>query len=395
MSTTSPPSPLVHTVLHLTHTDILRDSRILKELDAISILPEVRAIGIGVLGHDEGAPSSRTMVAEIITLSLATKRLRRWPRPARYALNLLELIYRMFVAGYSVRPTIVHCHDTMVLPIGWLISVACRASLVYDAHELESNRNGQSRLLSAATLMIERLCWSRITLLVTVSDSIIDWYRTNLGMKDAVLVLNAPETTNADRAGKETGRRYFHQHFGITDTALVFLYIGIVGRGRGIQLILDAFAGVTDAAHVVFLGYGECEDEIRRYAERHANIHFHPPVPHAQVVSYAQDADVGLCLIENVSLSDYYCLPNKLFEYVQAGLSVLGSDFPEIAAFLRKYDAGIVCALSVDGIRTAVDALLERRPARVTADLVEVSWSTQATRLRASYARLLEQARSN
>jgi hypothetical protein len=70
---------------------------------------------------------------------------------------------------------------------------------------------------------------------------------------------------------------------------------------------------------VVFLGYGELSQDLKRLAAEHPNIHVHDAVPHSQVVPIAQSADFGLCLVQDVSLSDYYCLPNKLFEYYFAG----------------------------------------------------------------------------
>ena len=41
-----------------------------------------------------------------------------------------------------------------------------------------------------------------------------------------------------------------------------------------------------------------------------------------KLTNLIKEADVGLCLVENVSLSDYYCLPNKLFEYAFACKSI-------------------------------------------------------------------------
>ena len=55
--------------------------------------------------------------------------------------------------------------------------------IIYDAHELESNKNGQSYLLSKITLLIEKLSWPSISLLISVSESIIYWYEYHLGRK--------------------------------------------------------------------------------------------------------------------------------------------------------------------------------------------------------------------
>jgi glycosyltransferase involved in cell wall biosynthesis len=380
-------------LLHLSHTEIPRDSRILKELAALADLPDVQVVGVGVRGRDEGSQSASNPEIEIVTLTLLSKRLTFLPRPMRYAANLVELIWKMLAQGRRYRPTVVHCHDTMVLPIGWLFSKLWGTLLVYDAHELESDRNGQSVLLSWFTLKIEQFCWSQVNLLVTVSNSIIQWYKEHLGAKPAVLVLNSP-IIESPTSLVPVHENYFHNQFGIPVQAPVFIYVGIIGRGRGIHLILDAFADPTMTAHVVFLGFGEMEDEVRRFAKKFPNIHYHPSVPHAQVVSHVRQADVGLCLIERVSLSDYLCLPNKLFEYTMAGLPVLGSDFPEIAGYLNRYAAGSTCPLTVEGIREGVRRHVDNPQDRLDVDLSEVAWPAQADRLRTAYERLMSSPRS-
>lgn len=61
-----------------------------------------------------------------------------------------------------------------------------------------------------------------------------------------------------------------------------------------------------------------------------------------EILSYTSSADVGISPIENTCLSYYYCLPNKLFEYLMAGLPVAVSDFPEMAKIVKEYEVGEV-----------------------------------------------------
>ena len=68
-----------------------------------------------------------------------------------------------------------------------------------------------------------------------------------------------------------------------------------------------------------------------------SRLAFFGPVPSDQVTLYAASADLGIAPIENVCLSYYYCSPNKLFEYLLAGLPVIASDFPEMRHIIDKY----------------------------------------------------------
>ena len=69
-------------------------------------------------------------------------------------------------------------------------------------------------------------------------------------------------------------------------------------------------------------------------------IHFVQPVAAELLVSLISDADLAVVPIENVCLSYYYSLPNKVFEAAMAGLPILVSDFPELRQFVRQHRVG-------------------------------------------------------
>lgn len=375
-------------VLHISNTDIESDSRIRKELASLGEDGQLRICVVGVPANGR----SGTGVidgAEYRRVVLWSRALKPLPRALRYVFELIEFTIKTFFWGVRQTPTVVHSHDAFALPAGWLLSLTTKAALVYDAHELESQKNAQTPALSLATLMIERVCWARIRLLVSVSESILDWYHVNLGKKVSVLVLNAPVLRDEAAPQGTHGDAYFHSAFAIPDDHLVCVYLGILGQGRGIEAILEAFSRGLSNASVVFVGYGALDSLIDDYARSHRNIHRHPPVPHDQVVPLVRSADIGLCLIENTSLSDYLCLPNKLFEYVFAQLPVLASDLPEIRKVIEKYGLGRCCDGTPAAIRDAIAAMGEQRPTVAMGKLAELSWETQAGRLRSAYHALL------
>ena len=130
--------------------------------------------------------------------------------------------------------------------------------------------------------------------------------------------------------------------------ARVALYLGGLQAGRGLEPLIDA-AGRLEPDHaLVLMGPGH-PDYIARLRDRAAaggvadRVVFAPPVPTDAVVRWASGADLGLALIQNVSLSYFLSLPNKLFEYVAAGLPVVASDFPEMRRVVEDHGLGAVC----------------------------------------------------
>jgi glycosyltransferase involved in cell wall biosynthesis len=378
--------PVLTRVLHVSNTDIDRDSRIRKELKAVGGLPAVQVEVLGV-PDDNQAGIVQLDGARYQKLRLASRTLRVLPRAVRYFIQLIEFTCRVVVIGRRIRPHIVHCHDTFPLLAGWILKRRTGCRLVYDAHELESDKNAQNFILSRATLRIEKFCWKQVDLLISVSDSIIDWYVRNLGAKPSVLVLNSPAIAESGPAsgGLEDRENYLRRKYDIPEDHIVFVYLGLFCAGRGIQICLDAFASGPENAHVVFIGLGQLTETIREYSGRHANIHIHPAVPHDQVVSLVRSADYGLCVVERVSLSDYYCLPNKLFEYCFARIPVLASGFPEIIRVVEQYSLGVCCDPEPASVRAALTRLMKQTVSRVTSDIAPLSWEAQASRLTAAY----------
>ena len=351
---------------------------------------EIHAVGIR---HRLGARQTNAVPqARIISLDLVTRKLRFLPGLVRHPLVALEMAVRLLFCGLKVRPDIVHCHDTPVLLVGVLLKQLFRARLVYDAHELESNKNGQSRIISYLTLWAERTSWSSIDHLISVSPSIIKWYCENLGPKPNSLILNSPYFSapiGLDREVIKDKPRYFHETFGIPADERVFLYLGLLVPGRGVDKMLTAFSSDNVKSHLVFVGYGPLEEQIRSAAKSCQHIHLHRPVPHEEVVALSRSADFGLCVIENVSLSDYYSLPNKLFEYAFAGIPVLASRFPDIEKIVNEHGLGECCDLNMDSIVETIKRL-ESGSAAPMPELHALGWQNQSKRLQQAYMALIE-----
>ncbi len=374
-------------VLMVTHTDVPFDNRILKEMEALASSSEawnVHAIGVAL---DEGnRPASIPRGTTVDTLELRSRKWIRLPKPVRYACTMIELLWKIVGRGVAWKPAIVHSHDTMVLPAAALVAWWSGAKLVYDAHELESDKNGGTAILAWATKIIERLLWSRVDLLITVSPSIGNWYVATFGPKPLAIVLNAPVQSAAVRLGHRNGA--LRQRFGIAREVPLCVYVGLLGRGRGLEVLLEVFQAPHRLAHLAFVGYGDLKPLIEAAAMRSPNVHVHDSVPHDALVDLIRDADLGACMIERVSLSDYLCLPNKLFEYIAAGVPVLVSDFPELRRVTEKYACGIVVGIGRDEVEAAIarfEAVLPQRPSGLPNEL---TWAAQAGTLAAAYARL-------
>ena len=304
---------------------------------------------------------------------------------------VLEITAKMFWRSTRLKPNIIHCHDTPVLPLGVILKWITGAKIIYDAHELESERNGLSRIAGKITLFVEKRSWRFIDRLIVVSPSILSWYNSNIGFKKSAVVLNSPLISHWENSREKNV--YLREKFSIPEGALIFIYNGIFTSGRGIDLITNVFRCKDIQSHVVFLGYGDMKEDLLRLSKKHSKVHVHDAVAHQDVVQINQSADVGLALIEHVSLSDYFCLPNKLFEYAFAGIPVLTSKFPDMAEIVREHNLGECSDVNYESIYQCIKKIETEKSTRKAdfKDLYALSWQAQAGKLNSLYSELTDE----
>jgi glycosyltransferase involved in cell wall biosynthesis len=233
------------------------------------------------------------------------------------------------------------------------LKVLKRSKLVYDTHELETETVASHGLRKHLLKILERLLIRFVDETIVVNDSIAQWYKYKYRLKRVWVVRNVPYNQGENVAKT----RILREAFGIQDEEIVYLYLGGISQGRGIPLLLDTFSRTHPSRHVVFMGFGHLTPLVQEYAAKYPNIHYHPAVGLSDVLKHAAGADVGLSLIENVCMSYYLCLPNKVFEYMMAGLPMIVSDFPDMAALVERYDCGWKVAVDAEALLTLVKTI--------------------------------------
>ncbi len=381
-------------IYHLSHTDLRIDWRIRKEMSIVYKLfgnSNFRIIGVGI---NDGEIYKKNFVEgfKIINICIETPSVAKVHKVFAYIWNLSIYYKNVLRLFKSNSPRIVHIHDAPALPVAYLAKYIWGCSLIYDAHELAVNKNGQGIIFSLISRVIEKTCWSRIDHLVTVSKEIADWYISEYGRKNVTLHHNVPITQSQIININRNDNAFipYRLKFDIPDTNKVFVYSGLFIQGRCIELILEVFKRIPEA-HVVFMGFGNLTNLIDEYSLRFPNIHRHHHVPNEEVSKYISGADFGLCLLENISLSDYLALPNKFFEYLFNNVPVLASNFPAMARVINVCKGGYVCNVDNENITAAVKKLISL-VGHNGVDIVaihEYSWITQEKDLIKMYQELI------
>lgn len=122
----------------------------------------IKVKGIGASLDEETHKTKENDKLEIYSIKLKSRNWRFLPTILRHTCSLLELTSKMLFKAIKLKPQIIHCNDTLVLPLGVILKIFTGSKLIYDAHELESNRNGLSKTLGKMTLFVEKLLWKFI-----------------------------------------------------------------------------------------------------------------------------------------------------------------------------------------------------------------------------------------
>ncbi|MCZ7555420.1 MAG: glycosyltransferase [Bacteroidia bacterium] len=303
--------------------DISRDSRLRRFASTLADAYRVSVIALS------DAPSPHLQDIDVRNIPPGHSSLRRalpafWFHAARMAEALRADLY---VAS-----------DLYTLPAAARAAKAATAPLIYDSRELYTSiaaLRGRA-LTQRFWSLIERVYAPRADTLLTVNTSIADILRGR-GYGHVAVVRNVADWK---AAGRENLLRSL---LDIPENVVVLLSQGGLQKGRGALPMLRAVAQVSDCA-LVFLGDGPLASDVLQHARDKGmaeRVFVLPAVPSVELQRYTVSADVGICLIEALGESYRLSLPNKLFEYLAAGLPVLASDGPEISAVIREAGAGI------------------------------------------------------
>ena len=214
---------------------------------------------------------------------------------------------------------VVHAHDFSTLAAGRLLARG-GSRLVYDAHEIYADQEPDApRLDRALVRLLEGPLARRADAVVTVSEPIAEELRGSLRLAARPLVvLSCPPRSDVEPAARGDG-------------PLLALYQGAMGPGRRLEDLVVA-AQHADGVRLVARVPGAPDLDGVERAE---------PIEPDALVEAAAPFHVGLVINRPVTRNDELVLPNKLFEYVMAGLAVVVPRLPGLAPIIEAEGIGL------------------------------------------------------
>jgi glycosyltransferase involved in cell wall biosynthesis len=302
-------------------------------------------------------------------------------------------------------PDIIHAHDMHMLRVASRAADRARSRgrtvrWVYDAHEYVpglSTYGSRTPRTVAAWAKLEADYIGNADRVITVGPAIADALRDHYGLSHRpVVVLNTPviEPPTAERLPS------IREVAGVPDGVPLLVYSGAVTSARGVHVLVDALPLIPDA-HVAVVCVPHADLPYPRGIQRAAvrlgvadRLHLLEPVRPGQVVEFLRGADIGVIPILPFP-SHEMALPNKVFEYLHAGLPVVVTELTTLGPFVREHGIGEAFpAGDAAGLARAVSAVRADRDrytrnARDPELLERYSWGRQEHALAELYAELL------
>lgn len=244
---------------------------------------------------------------------------------------------RLFFFLLFHKADILLANDLDTLLANFLTSRLKKTSLILDCHEYFrgvpelNDRPFPTKIWKK----IEDWIFPKLQTVYAVNESIARLYSDEYNVPVGV-IRNIPFR-------KDPGDKKRKSLIPVPEDASVILYQGSVNVDRGLEESISAMKYMKSKAVLVIIGNGDVFQDLREHAKKEGvteKVIFTGEIPFQDLYEYTRLADIGISVEKDVSINYHFCLPNKLFDYIQARVPVLVSPLPEMQAIVEKYRIG-------------------------------------------------------
>jgi glycosyltransferase involved in cell wall biosynthesis len=248
---------------------------------------------------------------------------------------------------------VIACDHTS-LPAAMVLADSAAAALVYDSHEFalgEKEENPVWRAIYPPYIRaIEegglRRAYDCITVSEGIATAIAQEYHLD---RTPTVIRNLP-------GYHEMPYRPVREH-------LMVHHHGVLAPGRGLELLVASVAHWHPRFSLRLRGPADPDYLVKLRALINHNgvadrVTIARPLPMECLIADAWEADIGIYLLPDFGPQNRFSLPNKLFEFLMAGLAIITNDLPEMRRIVEAYGVGIVIAdATIQGVATRINAL--------------------------------------
>ena len=254
------------------------------------------------------------------------------------ALFYAEFNIRLFILLVFSKVDIYHANDLDTLLANYLAAIIRRKPIVYDSHEYFTGvpEIQNKKLVKKIWQTIEQFIFPKLKHIITVNQSIAQLYKEEYN-KDLRILRNVPNKV-------ETLRLKSKSELNIAEDKDIIITQGAgININRGIEELVEAMQYLNNVC-LIIIGDGDVIPQLKKRVlelKLENSVIFKGRMPYHEMMQYTQHAKLGLTLDKDTNTNYKYSLPNKLFDFIHAGIPILASKIIEVEKIIKKYQIGL------------------------------------------------------
>lgn len=315
-------------------------------------------------GHHERSGGLVTVVWTTPYAGAGVKRILNW---------LTYAVTAMLAGLGGPKPAVVYASTPhLFAPVaGWLLSKVHRAAFIVEVRDLwpqvlvDMGRLGQDSLLHRFLSALEQWAYDRADHIVVLTDGVKHHLLRRGITSERVTVI--PNGSNPAAFQVAESRGELRARYGFDGPT--FVYTGAHGPANALDLLLDAaeeLSGGFPNALFVLVGDGSDKVQLQEQAGVRglSNVRFLDPVPKDEIPGLLKAADAGLHILADVPLFRYGVSPNKVVDYMAAGIPTVTNSPGVVGTLVERAQSGVAVeptdlAAAIQNVLTANSAQLE------------------------------------
>jgi len=246
---------------------------------------------------------------------------------------------KLFFFLLFIKTDILVANDLDTLLPNFLVSRLRRLPMVYDSHEYFTGvpeLNGRP-FVKGVWKLIEKSIFPHLNKIITVSDSLADQYEKEYGVR-ALVVRNCSKSSQHLKG-------YSKKEMGISEKDFLLIIQGSgINADKGGEELIEAVR-ITENVSLLIVGSGDILEDLKKMVttmDLGSRVRFVPKLNWEELMRYTRSADAGMCLEKDTNLNYRFSIPNKLCDYISAGIPVVAGNLPEIKKIVEGYRCGII-----------------------------------------------------
>jgi glycosyltransferase involved in cell wall biosynthesis len=304
--------------------------------------------------------------------------------------GLLLFSFWYFVVKYSINNRnnikLLYLHDYYLVCIGRFLNVILNIKWIYDAHELLIERKGaKSNWRKLFFIFLEKYCINHADLVIAANRERERIIKSVYKLKNTINVLNISPNIKHNQVKNDLNKEDY------------IVYQGYLSKDRDLEDYILLLTKLPINIKLKIIGGGPDLEYYKKMVSELNLTHrvkFSGLIPYSRLIEESRSCKIGIVSYSLNGLNNYYCSPNKLYEYAQLNMPMIFSPQPFLSKIAQKYGIGEVISkeMAIDKKVELVKLLFENitfYQTNMVKFLSDFTYENEMNKLKKSVAGLL------